>query len=328
MAEREEDAALWGEGGALPGDLARIEQALARLPLPPEPDWTAVAPRRRGVAVLAYAAAAALLVATLAGLGLARDAWRVDTLAGSPSLGGLAFGGRVALGGTIATDRRSRARLEVRGLGEVELEPGSVLRRVPGRGRERRLALDHGTLHARVFAPPRLFVVETRVGVATDLGCAYTLSVAPDGEGRLAVTSGRVTFTHHGLESFVPAGAWCPLMPDGVGVPRREYAGDAFLAAVAAWDRADRGADALERVLATAEASDAITLWHLLPRVSGTERERVAARIDELIDVPADVSRERVLALEPAALDAWWAAIGMGDASEWRAGPGRKVLPW
>jgi hypothetical protein len=111
-------------------------------------------------------------------------------------------------------------------------------------------------------------------------------------------------------------------------VPRRDYASDAFLEAMNDWDQVPTSpAFLLERVLETAEPSDAITLWHLLPRVDETARARVAARIAALIEVPADVSRERVLALEPAALDAWWGAIGMGPASEWRATSPKQALP-
>jgi hypothetical protein len=325
---REEDDALFSGRGQLPADLSRLERTLGRLPLPPEPDWNARPRGERRPPVLMFAAAAALLLVALAGALFARDAWRVEPLAGSPSLHGFAFAGRVALGGRIVTDAESRARLEVAGLGQVELEPGSVLRRVPGRGAERKLALDQGTLHAFISAPPRQFVVETPVGVATDLGCAYTLTVEAGGGGRLAVDAGRVTFTHGGLESFVPAGTWCPLLPDGEGVPRRDYATDEFLAAIAALDSAPDDTQALELVLDTAVASDAITLWHLLPRVDAERRARVAVRISELIEVPAEVPFDRVLALEPAALDAWWGAIGMGPAVEWRAGTPKKTRPW
>ena len=323
----DEDDALFRGRGPLPDDLARLERALSTLPHPPEPDWDARPRSERRLPALAWAAAAVLLLVASAGLLFGRDAWRVETLAGSPSLRGVAFAGHVALGGRVVTDARSRARLEVKGLGVVELEPGSVLRRVRGQGSERRLALDHGTLTAFIQAPPRQFVVATPAGVATDLGCTYTLSVTADGHGRLAVTMGRVTFTRDGLESFVPAGAWCPLRPSGVGVPRRDYASDAFLSAVATWDVATTPDSALSTVLASAEPSDAITLWHLLPRVHGEARARVAARIAGLIEVPADVARERVLALEPAALDAWWGAIGMGPADEWRATSPRRALP-
>lgn len=307
-------------GGPLPEDLTRLERRLSQLPLPPEPDWDAARAHEARTPQLLFAAAAALLLAALAGGGwLARDAWLVETVAGSPKLAGFAFAGRLGMGGTLSTDGASRARLLVTGLGEVELEPGSVLRRVRGHGEERRLALDHGELHARISAPPRQFVVETRGAVATDLGCAYTLVVARDGSGRLTVTSGRVAFADRGHESFVPAGLWCPLRTDGVGVPRREYAGDAFIEAVAAYDSPARAPGSLDTLLSRAEALDAITLWHLLPRVSGDERVRVATRIAALIEVPSGVPLARVLALEPAALDAWWDALGMGATSEWRA---------
>jgi len=321
-----DDDTLWTRRGQLPADLARLESDLTQLPLPEEPDWNEIRrPRPRHLAWV-WAAAAALAMVAVAGQWLWRDGWRVETLAGSPDLRGPALGSRLALGGALATDRGSRARLIVRGLGRVDLEPGSVLRRVPGGRGERRLALDHGTLHASIVAPPRQFVVETRSGVATDLGCAYTLAVDRGGDGRLAVTSGRVAFGGQGRESFVPAGAWCPLTPEGVGPPRRDYASDAFLAALAAYDQPGCAATVLDTVLAAAEASDAITLWHLLPRVAGAERERVARRIAGLIEVPANVAFERVLALEPEALDEWWAAIGMGPAHEWRAGRRKKVL--
>ena len=324
---RDEDDTLFSGRGPVPEDLARLERALSTLPLPPEPDWNARPRHERRPPVLAWVAAAAVLLIASAGALFGRDAWRVETLAGKPSLGGVAFAGRIAQGGQVATDEHSRARLDVKGLGVVELEPGRVLRRVRGRGlNERKLALDHGTLTAFIQAPPRQFVVETPLGVATDLGCTYTLSVDPEGRGKLAVTTGRVTFTCNGLESFVPAGLWCPLSAFGDGVPRRDYASDAFLAAMSAYDSAAAPPE-LERVLETAESSDAITLWHLLPRVSGEARARVADRIAALIEVPADVVRARVLALEPAALDAWWGAIGMGPVSEWRATGPKRALP-
>jgi len=328
MRDRDEDDdALFSGRGPLPEDLARLQRSLSTLPLPPEPDWSARRVRERWPR-LVYAAVAAVLIIAFGCTLLARDSWRVDTVDGSLSFGGMAFWGRIALGGRVATEARSHARIEVEGLGRVELGPSSVLRRVPGRFGEQKLALDRGTLHAYIQAPPRRFVVETPVGIATDLGCAYTLYV-DRGAGWLTVTTGRVTFTNAGFESFVPAGCQCELRPSGVGVPTRVYASDAFLEAIRSFENDDHRVPwMLDRALATAEASDAITLWHLLPRVSGEQRERVAARIAALIEVPGDVPRARVLALEPAALDAWWAALGMGDAAEWRAGPGRKVLRW
>ncbi len=316
----------------LPADLARFQARLAVLPLPAEPDWDAVPltstpSRRMEWAPWSRALAIAAAVLVVLGLGVVwASSWRVETLSGRTTYGGAAFAGRVALGGTLSTGPGAVARLEVPGLGHVTLEPGGCVRRVRGRGDERRLELERGTLHASINAPPRLFVVGTRVGSAVDLGCAYTLTVDDMDHGRLEVTQGRVLFEQEGIASLVPAGLWCPLGPAGAGVPRRAYASDAFLASIAATDDPNCQADDLAPLLARAEASDAITLWHLLPRVRGEVRRQVAERIASLIEVPRDVALERVLALEPAALEAWWNALGVGTLRDWR-GPGGGLTP-
>jgi hypothetical protein len=332
MIERDDDQ-VWQ--GALPPDLERVRAAASRLPLPPEPDWGAPRVRRlsprAAVRPRTWLALAAAFVAIFGVALIARDAWRVEAVAGRPTLSGFAFAGRVALGGTITTDATSRARLEVPGLGEVTLEPGGCVRRVRGQGAERRLELERGTLHASINAPPRLFVVGTSMGFAVDLGCAYTLTVDDSVKGRLEVTQGRVVFANGGAESLLPAGLWCPLRSAGAGVPRRADASDAFLAAVAVTDNPACQADDFTPLLESAEASDAITLWHLLPRVRGDVRRQVAERIASLIEVPHDVMLDRVLALEPLALEAWWNALGVGTLEEWHGAVGGiepRVTTW
>lgn len=336
MAEKDDrereafDDALWTARGPLAEDLAKLEARLSHLPLPAEPDWRQVprAPVRPAFRPmpLVWAAAAALVVVALAGEWLVRDAWRMEAIEGRLTQRGPSLAGRLPVGGTCETDPSSRVRVQVPGLGDVELGPGTVLRRrAAGRGHAR-LALEHGTMHARIVAPPRVFVVETQVGVATDLGCEYTLSLDRERSGSLRVTHGRVAFHDHDREAFVPAGVWCPLSPEGVGVPRRDYASERFLELLSAYDQPDCAASTLDSVLAAAEPSDALTLWHLLPRVARAEREQVARRMAELIELPADVPLARVLELDPTALDAWWAAIGMGAAHEWRSGDRKKGM--
>jgi hypothetical protein len=320
--DREQDA-LWDPGRPLPEDLERLSGDLARLPLPPAPDWGRVRPtveRPWRPSVPFVWAAAAGFVALLVGQWLVRDAWPVHPLEGRAGWRGPTLAGRLPLGSACQTDGRSRVRIDVGGLGQVVLEPGGLLRRLPAGHGETRLSLVHGTLHARISAPPRRFIVETSAGAAVDLGCAYSLSVDREGTGLLHVTEGRVTFSDHGRESFIPAGTWCPIRPEGAGVPRRDYATDGFLALLANYDRPDCAAGTLDTLLAAAEASDALSLWHLLPRVDGTRRAQVVLRLAELVGEPPGAPRERVLALDPIALDAWWSALGMGDAEEWRTG--------
>lgn len=315
------DDDVFDDGAPLPADLARFEARLAALPLPAEPDWSAVAPARVHALPVwpqALAIAASVLLVLGAGFVWSRG-WAVESQGGRATLRGVAFAGRVSVGGSVVTDAATTARLDVPGMGHVTLAPGGCVQRVRGRGEERRLELVRGTLSAEITAPPRLFVVGTSVGTAVDLGCAYTLTVDSMRNGKLEVTHGRVVFENGGLESLVPAGLWCPLSETGAGVPRRSYASDGFLAAIALTDNMQCQADDLAVILAQAEASDAISLWHLLPRVQGNARRQVAERIASLIDVPSDVALDRVLELEPAALAAWWDALGVGAYREWKS---------
>ena len=99
---------------------------------------------------------------------------------------------QLAVGGSLETDGKSRALLNVAQIGTVELEPNSRVRLIETHLTEHRLALDRGKIRAKISAPPRLFFVDTPSAQAIDLGCAYTLEVDDEGRGLLHVTSGWV----------------------------------------------------------------------------------------------------------------------------------------
>src|SRR5262249_41136493 len=75
---------------------------------------------------------------------------------------------------------------------------------------------------------------------------------------------------------------------------------------------------ALQTVLSNARKDDALTLWHLLSRTQGVEREGVYARFVSLVRLPEGVTREGILRLDRHQLDLWWNALGYGDISIWR----------
>jgi hypothetical protein len=226
---------------------------------------------------------------------------------------------RLAVGDWLETDADSRALVKVGLIGEVEVEPNTRVRLVEARATEHRLALARGTMHARIWAPPRLFFVETPSAVAIDLGCAYTLMVDDDGAGLLRVASGWVGFEFQGRESFVPAGAACVTRPGvGPGTPYFEDASDAFQTALVRFDFEQGGVEALNTVLAEARREDALTLWHLLLRVSDAERGQVFDRLAQLVPPPQGVSRQGVRQGDKHMLDLWWNELGLGDTSWWR----------
>jgi len=323
------DDYLWNRSGRPDPDIVRLEKMLGRLrsaaPVPELPEAPPAEARwRRYAPLLAAAAAIALMIGVAWRTTRRAESWTVAAVAGQPRIGAAAVSdhGHIAVGQTLLTDSASQARIDVASIGAVTVDPDSRVRLVATRSGHHQLALDYGTLHAVISAPPGQFVVSTPSATATDLGCAYTLHVDEDGTVLLSVTAGWVALTLNGRESLVPAGASSRTHPTlGPGTPWYEDAGEAFQDAVYELDfggDAERRAASLRLVLAQAEAGHAVTLWHLIKRVDAADRAAVVDALADQIAMPPGVTREAVLKLDSAALDEWWNALGLGDAGWWR----------
>jgi hypothetical protein len=323
------DDYLWDRSGPPDPDVQRLEQLLGRLRSePPIPQLPVLAVRRTNwparVVIFAAAAAVVLMVAGTWRTTRTAPSWEITAVAGQPRIGSatLTGRGRIAVGDTLVTDSASRARLSVSTIGEVTVDADTRVRLVATRDRHHQLALEHGTLHASITAPPGQFIVKTPSGTATDLGCTYTLHVDEDGTGILTVTAGWVALTLNGRESLVPAGASSRTHPTlGPGSPWYDDADEGFRDAVYELDFGSDGArraDALQLVLARAEAGHPVTLWHLIKRVAGSDRAAIVDALADQVAMPPGVTREAVLTLDEAALDQWWNALGLGDADWWR----------
>jgi hypothetical protein len=297
---------LWSRGGE-PDDedaeIARLERVLGRLryrerPLR-EPRWTRLVQTK--YALWWLAAAAAVLV--------------VGVVVASMMTRGAVSGWQFASGGRLrAGDLIEAGKIESDATGEVRVDSGSRLRLT----REDTFNLERGTIHAFIWAPPGKFVVDTPSAKTIDLGCRYTLQVSQNGTGLLKVEMGWVAFESRGVESFIPAGAACVTRPvRGPGTP---YFMDASPALTGALERFDNASDAaaLEQAIASTRARDALTLWHLLTRTRGEQRAEVYTRFAAVVNLPREVSRDAILRGDPAAFDAAWNALDLGDTNWWR----------
>jgi hypothetical protein len=215
--------------------------------------------------------------------------------------------------GQIVRTGDTAVRLEADEIGRVDLAPNTVLRTAGGK----RLALQRGELHAFIWAPARDFVVETPSARAVDLGCEYTLNVDDKGDGLLRVSMGWVAFQVGDREAFIPAGATCVTRKrGGPGIPYFEDTSDGLRRGVERFERGDRGA--LTGLLAAAGPHDGLTLWHLLTRVPEADRGAVFDRFRDLVQVPAGVSRERVIHRDAQAIDQCWNALDLENTGWWR----------
>src|SRR5689334_9911285 len=185
-----------------------------------------------------------------------KPSWLVKRLNGAPKIGSeqISANGQLAIGEWLETDESSRAQIDVASIGNVDIEANSRVRLLQSRADEHRLELVRGKMSARIWAPPRLFFVDTPSAVAADYGCAYTLEVNDQGGSLLTVTSGWVAMESNDRESMVPAGASCETRP-GVG-PGTAYFDDATPAFREALTKVDFDPDAAARAVALTSVLD------------------------------------------------------------------------
>jgi len=336
---------LWDRSGEPDPEIQHLEALLERFrhdsPTPafpeivPERQWAFFPWRRRLFPALATAAvgiaaivAVTLLVyrtkptpSTLAG-------WNVSGVRGTLRIGQKTIGGkegtsRLVIGQMLETDSQSRASLQADDTGKIEVDPGTRLRLLSMGSGLKRIALDRGTIHTYIWAPPGQLVVDTHSAVTVDLGCAYTLQVDDSGAGMVRTSLGWVGFKLNGHESFIPAGAACATRPKvGPGTPYFEDASAEFRSALARFDFEDTASRQRARdvviVLSETRKRDALTLWHLLTRVDDQQRVLVYDRLSQLVPPPAAATKEEILRLDQPMLDLWWNELGFDDISVWR----------
>lgn len=282
------------------------------------------------------AAAALVLVVGIVGLWVynnripsirtTKPSWQVKRLDGTPRIGseGISNSGQLAVGEWLETDGNSRAQIAVSSIGNVEVDENTRIRLLETHDTEHRLELARGRMSARIWAPPRLFFVDTPSAVAADLGCAYTLEVDDHGASLLRVTAGWVALELKDRESMVPAGAACETRPGiGPGTPYFEDSTAAFREALKKVDfDGDAGvrSAALTVMLNEARPRETLTLWHLLARVNGQDRVRVYEKMATFAPPPPGVTREGVLQLDQQMLETWRHAL----EPTWTGGGGGK----
>jgi hypothetical protein len=298
---------LWDGTGPVDIEVAALERTLAPLRYKPEPRRRKPSWGLLGGGVGAIAAMIALLVLT--STKGADSSWKLALEDGTEQ--------RLRVGQHVTT-KEDEVHIRSVQTGYLQLEPHSELRVLDnGKGVER-VALEYGSVRAVIWAPPARFGVELPAATAVDLGCIYRLQTNREGDGVLSVEAGWVALQNSRVESFIPAGASAHIdHVRGPGLPVFDDADDAFKSAVRSMEAEPTGRD-LDTLLALARPRDGVTLWHLLQRTDGLERERVARQFADLVGLPEDLSVTALVSGRPESLDAAWDALGLGTTEWWR----------
>ncbi len=311
-----DDRYLWDKSGPVDRDIEQLERKLQVLRYEGDALQMRNGVRRWRIAPLAIAAVLTLAAGVTWIMFRSADtngAWNVVAMKGTPTIDSIPLvgEGRLAVGDWLETDNNAQVRVEVADIGDVTVHPNSRLRLLVSEADKKHgLQLARGSIEAFIFAPPRLFFVQTASAVAVDLGCHYLLQVDEQGTGRLEVLSGWVSFEHDAIDSIVPRSGVCQTRAGiGPGTPYFNDTSVEFVQALAEFDFEDGGEDAMNVVLTQARPRDTLTLWHLLSRVDRTQREQVFDRMTSFSPPPDEVTRNGVLRLDEQMLDDWWDAL-------------------
>jgi hypothetical protein len=309
---------LWDPGAAADPDVQAVERALAGVRFEPSRQPLAAlapAPRIRALRPLAVLAmAASLLVMTGAGLWSWRldwpegRAWTMETATATVSID---VGREISLPSGAGSDAGAVA--NIARIGSMRIGPRTSFELRATRGTRHRLRMDDGSVHVRVWAPPRSVVIETPAGEVIDMGCEFQLTV--EGEtSRVRVLSGWVQLDNRIDEMMVPAGASSEMTPThGPGVPVFDDAARGFREAVRALES---GAGGLDGLLRLARPRDVYTLLLLADRMPGAA-DSLLRRAAELSPPPGDITTGRILRGDRQALWAWSDSLPLPPPKKW-----------
>jgi hypothetical protein len=319
---------LWDRSGEPDQEILQLEQMLATLRMPEQkPNFVGIAQPtiwqalvvgwRRWALPLGFAMSAMLAVVLWLTLRphLQPGVWEARSATGTPELAGKTFTqGRIEAGAWLLTNNVSSIHLRTT-IGEIEIQPGSELSLVESRAHRQRFVMRYGSIHARISAPPGLFVVDTPAARAIDLGCEYTLRVESDGRGELAVSAGWVQLQHSWLQALVPAGNLAKIAADGtLSPPYFQDSTPAFQEAVVKFTLerpldAEARRVALETILREARKRDSFTLLNLFTRANAEERVRVFDRLNQFVPAPAGITQETARNWQMSSTDPWWPVV-------------------
>ncbi len=246
---------------------------------------------------------------------------QVENIQGSFSIGDERYSdaGLIKVGDYLETGSDSKAKIRVGTIGEVEVDPQSRIKLVETKPDEHRLALDKGKIHATIWAPPRLFFVETPSATAVDLGCLYTLEVDENGSTFLYVTSGWVALENNGQEAIIPTGAMCEThKSSGTGTPYFKDADKKFINTLKLFDAGNRDVEIINALIETSSKDDMLSLWHIIPKVDEKSRSDIFSLMKKQIDIPDSITKEKIISADKNTLDELWEVLGFGSKSLWK----------
>jgi hypothetical protein len=244
--------------------------------------------------------------------------WSVEKVSGYPMIEShvLIDQGILKIGEKLFTDSKSRARMKVGSVGEIEIEPKSEIQIIETKNSEHKFILSRGQIAARTWVAPKLFSIKTPSATVIDLGCKYDLTVDERASTALHVESGWVLMEHKNRRALLCAGTMCISdSSKGVGTPFSNQASSLFKESLYKLDFVNSSKTELAVILSEAKQKDFITLFHLLKRLDNDSRGMIYDRISLLFKVPQRITREGIVHGNKDMMGRLWTELGLGSIS-------------
>lgn len=242
--------------------------------------------------------------------------WKVTDVIGEIKIGEnyIKENGNIKIGEWLETGNDNKAKIKVELIGELEIEPNSKVQLLNSEENEKRINLNKGKINATIWAPPKIFIVETPSATAIDLGCVYTLEVLEDSSTILEVISGWVALTDNGNDVIVPSGAVCKSIKNkGNGTPYYKDASELFINSLYKYDFENKSHELINIIISESREKDALSLWHLIFNSKQEDKELIVNRLIEIEPLPYGVTINGIMEGEREMLDKWWEYLGFGS---------------
>ncbi len=313
MNEAHGDRYLWNPEADTNREIAQLEERLrSRRQSMPVFRPRAVIRRRLGRRITGFGVAVLALTAIVMPTTGGRPGdVRVDALIGTPRVVEWPSneGSPTDADRSVETDARSRARITVGRVATVTLGPDSRLSVLGLPGDQRELALAHGALTATMRREGPAFALSSpliQAIRAADDQCAIRLDLDRAGAGVVNVRRGTLELDASGRRMLLPAGTvvrWNNQSASALPFP--DVASREFRELVGTIDARGLSPARLTALLALSDRASTITLYYLLPSLSGDERDRAIARIAALVPPPVGITRTALARLDAESLAAW-----------------------
>lgn len=314
----------------LPGDevLKQLESTLGSFRHEPGTDrvWPRVPAtarvRRRYLAIRAIAAVFAVCVIGAAGwlpwrlMWADGKPWQIESISGTANE-------LLNIGQIVETPAAQSMQIRIARIGNMEVMPGSRIQLLETRKGHHRIELLDGRLHARVWAPPGYFGINSGSSETIDLGCEFDMNKTPTGEGSISVTSGWVMHSVNGQETLVPEGFTLAFNAMRSGIPMPESVSAEVRSAIIQLDldlsqkKRDTRIEAL--LASTATRSDRFALLTLLTRYPALASGPLYPALGGMFDTAAvDPNHRKAWANGSVhAMNAWWEKVPRPPKAWW-----------